>query len=51
MNRRESRAFTAYCRQKEKTALTAALSGYSTVIDDADGVDLLTIGSGWTRSK
>ena len=50
MNRRESRAFTAYCRQKEKTALTAALSGYSTVIDDADGVDLLAIGSGWTRA-
>jgi hypothetical protein len=47
---RESKAFAEYCSRKEKAAVAAQLSGYATVVDDADGVDLLAIGSGWTRS-
>jgi riboflavin biosynthesis pyrimidine reductase len=49
-NRRVSPAFADYCRQKEKVARAADLSRYSTVIDDADGVDLLAIGSAWSRA-
>ena len=49
-SRRESTAFAEYCGQKEKAASGAELSGYRTVIEDADGVDLLAIGSPWSRA-
>jgi hypothetical protein len=42
-------AFEAYCREKERAALTAPVSGYSTVLEDGEGVDLLAIGSTWSR--
>lgn len=49
-NRPEATAFAEYCRQKEKAALAAELSGYTTLIEDVDGVDLLAIGSSWSRA-
>ena len=42
--------FDAYCRRKEKTACTAALSGYQTVFDHAAGQGLRPIGNDWTRA-
>ena len=47
--RLESNAFAEYCRRKEKAALSTPLSGYTTTVEEADGVDLLAIGSGWSR--
>ena len=48
--RAPSISFEAYCREKERAALAAPLSGYTTVLEDAGGVDLLAIGSSWSRA-
>jgi riboflavin biosynthesis pyrimidine reductase len=45
-----SAPFADYCRQKEQAALSARLCAYSTLIEDAEGVDLLKIGSSWSRA-
>ena len=49
-SRASSISFEAYCREKERAALAARLSGYTTVLEDPGGVDLLAIGSAWSRA-
>jgi riboflavin biosynthesis pyrimidine reductase len=48
--RSDSKAFVDYCRAKERAALATRLCGYSTILEDAATVDVLTIGSAWSRS-
>jgi riboflavin biosynthesis pyrimidine reductase len=48
--RAHSASFADYCRQKEQAAVNARLCAYSTLIEDAEGVDLLKIGSNWSRA-
>src|SRR5687767_14382256 len=45
-----SMSFEEYCREKERAAVAAQLSGYTTVLEDPGGADLLAIGSSWSRA-
>jgi riboflavin biosynthesis pyrimidine reductase len=41
--------FQDYCRRKEDTARAAALVGFTTLVEEAGGADLLSFGNAWTR--
>src|SRR5262245_44973566 len=42
-------AFQDYCRRKEEAALAASLVGFTTLVEEAGGADLLSFGNAWTR--
>jgi riboflavin biosynthesis pyrimidine reductase len=41
--------FQDYCRSKQDAALAAALVGFTTLVEEAGGADLLSFGNTWTR--
>lgn len=41
--------FDAYCRQKEKQAISARLYGFRTVTDESSGKGVIPIGNDWSR--
>jgi riboflavin biosynthesis pyrimidine reductase len=41
--------FENYCRRKEEAALAAPLGGFTTLVEEAGGADLLSFGNEWTR--
>jgi len=41
--------FQDYCRTKQDAALAAALVGFTTLVEEAGGADLLSFGNAWTR--
>jgi riboflavin biosynthesis pyrimidine reductase len=41
--------FEDYCRRKEQAALAAPLGGFTTLVEEAGGADLLSFGNEWTR--
>jgi hypothetical protein len=41
--------FEIHCRQREKLAITARLSGFRTLAEETSGKEVVPIGNDWTR--